>query len=334
MARWIGGYGWAVVLGLMVGVGWAAHQGDPDAGQAFGDPDRVMEMPEEWHQRPIRSARGTDGRADLIVNLDQQIYHQLAPGVEAYARQNNLKIALSEGTCGISAGALIRKEADLVGMCCPPGDIDRLPGLRYHTLGLAAIVLITHPSNSIGNLTLEQARDIFRGRVFRWSELRDANGRPGPDQVITTIGRLHCKQRPGHWRLLLDHADLFSPRMQEVGAIPDMLMQVANTPGAVGYETLAHVMRYRGQSAVKRMTLNGLDPADTDALAAGLYPLYRAYYLTTWETPALANPHAAGFVRYLREAFGRQRAQFGIAPTEALRRQGWRFKGDELVGEP
>lgn len=325
--------GVALVLPLL-GPLAPAWGGNLDGGPAFMDPSRTVSMPEEWHQRPITPPPGV-GQVDLVVNLDQQIHHQLRPVVEEFASRNQVRIHLAEGTCGLSAGALVRKEADVVGFCCPPGDIDRLPGVRYHSLGIAAIALITHPANPLDNLTLQQAREIYRGQAYYWSEFKDAGGRAGHAIPITTIGRLHCKQRPGHWRLLLDNGDLFSPRMQEVGAIPDMISQVASIPGSLGYETLVNLMRYRDKGQVKLLHLNGFAPDDRKALASGLYPLYRAFYLTTWAgAPDWDKPLAHRLVEELRRVFATQGEEFGVVGVEELRKEGWRFHEDELVGGP
>ena len=77
------------------------------------------------------------------------------------------------GPCGISRGLLFRKTVDIGGFCCPPGRTDRLPGLRFHTLAIAAIALFVHPDNTIEDLTLSQARDLYRGEITDWSRLVD-----------------------------------------------------------------------------------------------------------------------------------------------------------------
>jgi signal transduction histidine kinase len=65
---------------------------------------------------------------------------------------------------------LSRKAADIGAFCCAPGITDRLPGLRFHTLGIAAVVLLVHPDNPVDNISIGQAREIFMGETIRWSE--------------------------------------------------------------------------------------------------------------------------------------------------------------------
>jgi phosphate transport system substrate-binding protein len=301
-------------------------------GEAFTDPSYTQEMPADWRDQPIRYGSET-GEADLTVTLDQHLYPALSGLIQNYAAKNGLKIAVSEGTCGITAGKLIRKTVDIGGYCCPPGLTDRLPGLLFHTLGIMPIMLIVHPDNPFDTITIREAREIFQGEIYRWSELKNSLGQHGPDLTIQTIGRLHCKIRPGHWRLLLDNEDLFSPRLQEVGTIPDMISLVAAYPGSIGYEVMMMVKRYQNEGRVKVLKIDGNTPDKANVLS-GKYPLYRTLNITTWEGKNVVNPHAEKLVDYLLRQAEQLDTQYGIIPAASLRQSGWQFKGDELVGGP
>ncbi|MDW7774442.1 MAG: hypothetical protein SCH71_16270 [Desulfobulbaceae bacterium] len=301
-------------------------------GESFSDPSYIQQMPDGWQDRPIRYETEA-GHVDLAVTLDQHLYQILSGPINEYARANGLKIIFSDGTCGITSGKLVRKTVDIGGYCCPPGKTDRLPGLRFHTLGILPVEIIVHPDNPVDDISLQQARNIFQGRIHHWSEVKDSRGQPGPDRIIQTIGRLHCKIRPGHWRLLLDNEDLFGPRLQEVGTIPDMISLVADAPNAIGYEVRMMAERYRSEGKVKPLTINGLAP-DRANLLAGRYPLYRTLNLTTWEGKNVANPVADRLVEYLLKAGGELGDRFGIVSAAELRKAGWQFLGNELTGEP
>ncbi len=100
---------------------------------------------------------------------------------------------------------------------------------------------------ALDDLSLQQARRIFRGEISDWSALGGRLKEAGP-RPIHVIGRRHCKLRPGHWRLLLAQQDLFSRDLLEVGTIKDMIASVSTDPLAIGYETLWMVQRYRGRA--------------------------------------------------------------------------------------
>ncbi|HKJ76172.1 MAG TPA: substrate-binding domain-containing protein [Gammaproteobacteria bacterium] len=302
------------------------------SGPAFTDPGEVYDaLPSGWNERPLQHPQWAEG-ADLAVTVDQQLYPLLKPWIAEYAGREGLRIAVDRGTCGISAGALNRQEVDVGGFCCPPSPTDRLPGLRFHTLGIGALALFVHPDNPVDDLTLEEARRIYRGEIRRWSEIDPS----APDRLIHPVARLHCKARPGHWRLVLDNEDLFSVRLREVGSIPDMFSVVTSDPAALGYETLWMVHRERDQGAVQVVTVDGEDPADAEAVAAHRYPLYRTFNVTTWTAPARRNDEARDLVQYLYKRMEQAgpRAPYHLVPAHLLRENGWQFAGEELIGEP
>ncbi|HSV30264.1 MAG TPA: substrate-binding domain-containing protein [Candidatus Omnitrophota bacterium] len=286
-------------------------------------------MPPEWVARPIKRPPG----ADLALAIDQQLYPALLPLVQRFARDNGIRVALQEGTCGVAAGALADKSADITGMCCPPGPLDRMPGVRYHTIGIAAIALIVHPSNGVADVSLDQARRMFGGEVRSWSDLPVSGFKPAPAGEVRAVTRLHCKPRPGHWRLLLDNENLFAADALDVPAIRDMIAHVSASPAAIGYETLWHVADNAKVGQVKTLRLDGVLPGDGTALAQGRYPLYRVMNVTTWGGAGSA-PMAGKLVAYLLEHAADIDPVYGIVPAVALRRNGWQFAGDELVGQP
>ncbi len=302
-------------------------------GPAFSDPSSVQEMPPDWIQQPIKYDSSSIN-ADIVISLDQHLYPAILPLIQGYAREFEKKIIISEGTCGISAGMLSQKAADIAGFCCPPGETDRLPGLLFHTVGISAIALIVHPENPIDNITVKDAQHVYTGDIDRWSRLKTDKGIKGPNIPMKPVGRLHCKLRPGHWRLLLDNQDLFSTSMLEVGSIPDMINKVASNRYAIGYEVLSNLSRYSQKGDLKVLRINGHSPLDQEQLVLYNYPLYRVYNLTTWEGKNVFNTEAQKLVKYILRHTERFADKNNIIPSSRLRKAGWKFKEIELIGEP
>ena len=310
-------------------------------GPAFSNPDEIMEMPESWIKQTIKHDPSS-GKADIVITVNQNYFEIVEPIIGTYEKKHGLHIVLHKGTCGISAGMLSNKTADIGGFCCPPGRTDRLPGLKFHTLGIVALAIIVHPDNPVEDITLKQARQIFMGEIYRWSELGRSQGRELPNLPIQPVGRLHCKLRSGHWRGLLDNEDLFSPGIVEVGAIPDMISQVAENENAIGFETISMIRHLRDKGRVKILKISGNDPANESDLISGKYPLYRVYNITTWEGGGVENPYAANLVKHLLNEMKTVDSEFGMVPAFRLRKSGWlfkkgtgwKFRDNELIGEP
>lgn len=309
-----------------------------DKGVAFSDPEKIEMMPEQWQKQGI-TYKKLPANTDLVITLDQQLYPALLPIIKKYARQHNLRIAVSEGTCGISAGALLDKNVDIGGFCCPAGEVDRLPGLKYHTLGIASIALIVHPDNPIANISLQQARMIFSGQIGSWEDLKTHSTKQQEQSRTSSrtqpIGRLHCKTRPGHWRLILENEDEFSPTLDEVATIPDMISHVAKDKQAIGYETLWMTRLYEQKiGQVGLLKVNGFSPKDKQAVVNGQYPFYRTFNITSWTSPDLQKETAINLVKYIQDNFERVDPKYAFISATQLHKAGWIFSNDELIGEP
>ncbi|MBL4613398.1 MAG: hypothetical protein JKY27_00775 [Magnetovibrio sp.] len=303
-------------------------------GRAFTLPGTTIPMGDDWETQGIR--HNTPQRVDLAVALDQQLYPALGPMIEKFAKARGVKIAVQDGTCGISSGLLSEKAVDIGGFCCPPGITDRLPGLKFHTIGIGALALITHKSNSINNIKVEDARKLFGNDIRDWSELPMSGFKSGEHEPVRAIARLHCKIRPGHWRLILDTEQQFGWDLTEVSAIKDMVKQVSLTPGAIGYETLWHLNRLAKSdgSYVKMLSVNNAMPDDATALARSAYPLYRVFNITTWAKGPAYNALSDELVDYLIAHAEDIKPEFAIIPARTLRKYGWNFNGNELIAGP
>ena len=272
------------------------------------------------------------GKADLVLSLDQHLYPAISPIIAQFARSKGLNIVVREGTCGVSAGILTNKSADITGFCCPPAPSDRLPGVVFHTIGVVANVLIVHPENPINTVSMAEARALFSGKKSRWETLSDPAA-PSFSQPIHPITRLHCKLRPGHWRSLLDTEDHFSPKSHNVGSISDMFSRVAGDPNAVGWVARWLLADPQNSRRVKIISIDGVSPNDSEALASGRYRFYKLLNMTTWHGAA-ANPIAAELVGYVLNHLKEIPAALHIVGADRLRAAGWKFQQQEVVGEP
>jgi len=301
--------------------------------QAFANPDYIVDMDEKWESRSIVHDEKT-GKADLVVSLGQVTYPALRQFIEEYAVRKGIEIVMQQGTCGVSAKKLSRKAIDVGAFCCPPGKTDRLPGIEFHTIGIAPIALITNPDNELSGLSLSEARKIFSGDTVRWSEVSAENKIRLPPKDIQPIVRLHCKKRPGHWRHILDTEDMFSSRIREVGVIPDMIKDVAQTKSAIGFETEYMLEVHKENGEVKVLKIDGHHPSDLQHLLFAGYPFYRTFNLTTWTGSSRDSMLSKDLVNSIKKHIQTDGYKYGMISSESLRLAGWKFKGDELTGEP
>ncbi|MCW5203076.1 MAG: hypothetical protein QTN59_07185 [Candidatus Electrothrix communis] len=312
----------------------AEHEKEGSSSHCFSS-DPQLDMGEEWLSQPIRYDQQWAKDADLSLTLDQHLYPALSSIINRFASEKKLKIAIKEGTCGISAGLLSKKHVDIGGFCCPPGKMDRLPGLQYHTLGVAALGILINTANPLQNLPTEKIRDLFRGKIKSWSHFSSEKAPNAFQQPVKVIARFHCKQRPGHWRLILDNEELYSLRTDEVASIEDMISRIAGIKGALGYEVLWNIKHYQAAEKVKFLQVGGADPNKGVDVASGRYPFYRVYNITSWGAESgVENAKADALVQYILAHIDEVDPNFGLVPAHQLHQAGWGFSGDELISPP
>ncbi|MBF0589117.1 MAG: substrate-binding domain-containing protein [Magnetococcales bacterium] len=293
-----------------------------------------------WMARPV-DYRTWGQDSDLVVTLNQWQHNALSPAIKQFAKLRNYRVTIRNGRCGNSKRLLQDKAVDMGGFCCPPSFGDRLPGLTFHTIGIIPLAILLHESNPHDNLTLKQVRAIFQGKINDWSKLSGSNLQSAKPLPIRILARLHCKLRPGHWRLLLDNTDQFGANAHMVGTVPDMILKgVAGFTGSIGFETLSTLKYYQQKHKnlpVKAARIDGLAPSDLKHLLSGAYPLYEVSNLAIWEPPHVANGKAMELIHHLANLTEHHPQRVNsrqVIPASDLRRAGWRFFGPELVGAP
>jgi phosphate transport system substrate-binding protein len=147
---------------------------------------------------------------------------------------------------------------------------------KLHEIPIAwdGIAVIVHPSNPLGNLTLEQLREIFRGRLTDWSAL---GLKPHPIHLIT-------REEGSGTREAFEHLV-----MRKIEITPGALVQdsngsvrelVAGDPHALGFISVGLV-----DNRVKAVAIDGIPPT-RENIKTRKYELVRRFLLVTPTVPA------------------------------------------------
>lgn len=100
-----------------------------------------------------------------------------------YEEENNIKIEINQ--IGSSAGITnATNGVSEIGMSSRDlKEEERANGLKETIIAYDGIVVVTHPSNKVKNLTMEQVKKIFTGQITNWKELG------GDDMEIVVVSR-------------------------------------------------------------------------------------------------------------------------------------------------
>lgn len=151
--------------------------------------------------------------------------------------------------------------------------------LHVYPLAREPILIMVNSTNPVENLSTQQIRNIFRGKITNWKEVG------GPDQAIVVITRLHCKQRPGHWKRILPKKADFTDKKINVKSAAEMVQRVSDFPGAIGH--IGATWIFEAGNKVKKITVSHIKPTAKN-LKNKTYPFYRTLSAVTNASPSPA----------------------------------------------
>ncbi len=172
-----------------------------------------------------------------------------------------------------------------------------------HVVALDGLPILVHPSNPVKSLTLEQVRNIFKGKIRNWKEVG------GPDRKIIKVSRDTNSGTYETFEKLVMKKKKISGDTEYVGSNGAIRQRVQSTPAAIGYAGLGFV-----DKTVKALEVNGVYPSQS-TVASGEYPIARPLFMFTNGYPKLGT-HLYRFVTlYLSEKGQEIVEDIGFIPT-------------------
>ena len=149
-------------------------------------------------------------------------------------------------------------------------------GLTETVLAYDGIAVIVHPDNAVSDLTLETIADIYTGKITTWEEIGGTGGQ------IVLIGREAGSGTRDGFETVTGTKDACAYR-QELTSTGDVITSVSQTPGAIGYASLASV-----KDTVKTLSINGVALSEA-TVKSGEYALQRPFVLVTRTNETLSD---------------------------------------------
>lgn len=202
--------------------------------------------------------------------------------IDYQTKHANVKISVSGGgsITGITQAA--QKGADI-------GDSDvpatNQPSLVDHRVAVVNFGVVANPKAGVKNLTVQQIRDVFSGKVTNWNQVGGAN------QAITIINR----PRSSGTRAVFVKNLMGGKQPTETGLTQDssgtVATMVAQTAGAASYLAMGYV-KPGEQVAV---SINGVAPNDAN-VESGKYPYWSYEHMLTNGQPSATVADFINFV--------------------------------------
>jgi phosphate transport system substrate-binding protein len=206
---------------------------------------------------------------------------------------------------------LIEKKADLIFVTSPSSEELQLAkdsGLELELIPVVSegFVFLTSTDNPVNDVTIEQVRDIYSGKIINW----DAIG--GSDVPIIAYQRpVNSGSQTGFLDLVMNGLTPVNPPMEqiiaEMGALIDAVATYKNEPAAIGYSYFYFVTDMWGNEKVKLLSIDGVYP-DKATIQDGTYPIRTAYYAVVRSDEPKDSP-ARKIIAWLLSDDGQQLAE-------------------------
>ncbi|WP_109125138.1 substrate-binding domain-containing protein [Dyella sp. C11] len=199
----------------------------------------------------------------------------------AYEKSGKGRIEMQPFNTASGLDAVEHGLADIAGSARSSSN-DAESNLLFTPVAFDALVMVTHPSNSVPNLTVKQLHDIYLGKITNW---RDVGGKDAPIN-------LYAVASPGDGVEYSLRRLVFGRGNQPVAA-PRLYVNTAKLeeavtldPNALGVTTLSGVA---GNAKVRMISIDGVAPS-LSTVSDGSYLLYTPLFLVTnKESPKAAQ---------------------------------------------
>lgn len=163
-------------------------------------------------------------------------------------------------------------------VCCTLSDNEiKKHKLIVYPLAHEPVVIMLNKQNPVKNLSVQQIREIFAGKITNWNEVG------GPDKAIVVVTRLHCKKRPGHWKRILPDKKIFRKKRLNVSSSAEMTQRITDFPWAIGHTGATWIRD--PDLKVKQITVDNI-AATAKNLKSRKYPFYRVLSAVTNSEPS------------------------------------------------
>jgi phosphate transport system substrate-binding protein len=212
-------------------------------------------------------------------------------------------IQVSGGGSGVGIQAIGAKTVD-IGMTSREVTKDEMaknPSFVVTTVAKDGIAVIVNPANEIRFITIDQVRDIYLGKITKWTQITGANV-PNTNNQIVVIGRDSASGTRAYFDefVLLKATPIKT--MLEKNSNGAVTQTVAQTPGSIGYVSIGFVSQ-----DVKALPIwYNFDKIIAPTLSnvkTKTYPISRDLYVITNGQP---TGLAGDFIRYILSPEGQK----------------------------
>ena len=241
--------------------------------------------------------------ADITMKGSDTLVILAQKWAEVYMQKNSdTRIQVTGGGSGTGFAALQNQQTDLANASrkIRPKEVEaclKAFGKRptEYKVALDGLSVYVHESNPIQQLSLEQLRAIFTGKIRNWKEV---GGQDGP---ITIYSRENSSGTYEFFKENVLQGSDFAASAQNMPGTAALLQAVARDQKAIGYGGAAYGQGAKHIKVSKESGAEGIEPTEANILNQS-YPIWR--YLYIYVNPALDKGDVKKFLTWVRSSEG------------------------------
>jgi phosphate transport system substrate-binding protein len=234
--------------------------------------------------------------ADLVYSGSSTIGTSILKvgAVSAFEAKTGIKLAkIHEPGSGKGLKALLADEVPLAGVSRPLKPEEKNQKLVGTTIGYDAVAVYVHKDNPVNNLTKDQIKGIFTGKIKNWKEV---GGKDAPIAPNTEILGEKRATTEFFQEMAMDGA-AYGAGLKEIDLPRDQIVDIASVPNSICAASLG-LLAATGkdvQAKVKAISVNGVVPEDK-SIQSGAYLISRPLLLVT---KGLPKDEAKTFISFM-----------------------------------
>lgn len=261
--------------------------------QPFAENTKAIFLKEESTFKIHDSLPKIDGATALYP-----LYAAFVQAVYPKKEYNLYKSEVRGGTTPEAYRRLIRGEVDLI-FCARPSEKqieeakEQGKTFRLIPIGREAFVFFVNKKNKVDEITSEQIRNIYSGKITNWEELG------GEDTPIKAFQRPEGSGSQTMLIHIMQGQPLITPleenRVGGMGGIINQTAAYKNFNNAIGYSFLYFTTQMIQNGDIKLLSVDGIYPSK-NTIENGKYPFSGDFYAITTDTK---NENVEKFIKWI-----------------------------------
>lgn len=245
----------------------------------FSDPDKIAKLDKESKIdfNMAEKLPAVDGATALIPVYCAFVENGYPDDVDLHEKV----------CCTTTGGAyrnLLHGDTDVIFVAGPSEEQKKMAEeknltFKMYPIGYEAFVFIVNKKNKISDISIDQVKNIYTGKITNWKQLGGKN-----QEIIPYQRKEGSGSQTAFLKLMGKSTEILNPPAHHeiggMGGLVDVVNDYENHGGAIGYSFRYYIETMQNAKYVKMLSLNGIAPT-VENIRNHTYPVSNNFYAIT-----------------------------------------------------